>query len=230
MPSGSGAEDLPEPPAGIELVELPARKVAVVSFAGRANDRLLARIHASEKQYSEAVAKFDALLKSGGKDEERAALFYEKGEVLQLSGDIAGAVAAYKQSLEQDAKNWNTLNNVAYILSDLQGQHDAALPFARSAVAAADNPSTLDTLGWIYVSLKRYDEAVAELSRAIRLDPGYVLASYHLGEAYRRAGRFDEAVQVLQSAAEPARARKDTDLSALIETSLSKARSRDGNV
>jgi hypothetical protein len=42
MPSGSGAEDLPEPPAGIELVELPARKVAVVSFAGRANDRLLA--------------------------------------------------------------------------------------------------------------------------------------------------------------------------------------------
>jgi DNA gyrase inhibitor GyrI len=42
MPSGNAAEDLPEPPAGIELVELPARKVAVVSFPGRANDRLLA--------------------------------------------------------------------------------------------------------------------------------------------------------------------------------------------
>jgi SOUL heme-binding protein len=42
MPQGRDAEDLPEPPEGVELVELPARKVAVVSFAGRANDRLLA--------------------------------------------------------------------------------------------------------------------------------------------------------------------------------------------
>lgn len=34
-------DELPEPPEGIELVDLPARKVAVVSFAGRATDRLL---------------------------------------------------------------------------------------------------------------------------------------------------------------------------------------------
>jgi DNA gyrase inhibitor GyrI len=32
---------LPEPPAGVELVELPARKVAVVSFSGRWTDDLL---------------------------------------------------------------------------------------------------------------------------------------------------------------------------------------------
>jgi DNA gyrase inhibitor GyrI len=36
------AEELPDPPEGIELVELPARRVAVVSFSGRATDRLLA--------------------------------------------------------------------------------------------------------------------------------------------------------------------------------------------
>ena len=35
------AHDLPELPDGIELVELPARKVAVVAFAGRATDELL---------------------------------------------------------------------------------------------------------------------------------------------------------------------------------------------
>ena len=42
MPSGRSSGDLPAAPEGIELVELPPRKVAVVSFAGRANDRLLA--------------------------------------------------------------------------------------------------------------------------------------------------------------------------------------------
>ena len=35
------ADDLPDPPEGIELVELPPRRVAVVSFSGRATDGLL---------------------------------------------------------------------------------------------------------------------------------------------------------------------------------------------
>ena len=42
MPDGREADDLPAPPEGIELVEIPARKVAVVSFAGRPDDRELA--------------------------------------------------------------------------------------------------------------------------------------------------------------------------------------------
>ena len=42
MPLGRSADELPEPPAGVELVELPARKVAALSFSGRATDRLLA--------------------------------------------------------------------------------------------------------------------------------------------------------------------------------------------
>lgn len=42
MPEGREAGDLPAPPEGVELVEIPARKVAVVSFAGRPDDRELA--------------------------------------------------------------------------------------------------------------------------------------------------------------------------------------------
>ena len=42
MPSGRSADDLPEPPDAIELVDLAPRKVAVVSFSGRADDAMLA--------------------------------------------------------------------------------------------------------------------------------------------------------------------------------------------
>jgi DNA gyrase inhibitor GyrI len=42
MPEGRTADDLPEPSDKIDLIELPARRVAVVSFSGRADDRLLA--------------------------------------------------------------------------------------------------------------------------------------------------------------------------------------------
>lgn len=41
MPAGRGADELPEPPEGIELVELPERKVAVVSFSGRPTEAAL---------------------------------------------------------------------------------------------------------------------------------------------------------------------------------------------
>ena len=42
MPAGRTSEDLPEPPGTVELLDLPPRKVAVVSFSGRADDRMLA--------------------------------------------------------------------------------------------------------------------------------------------------------------------------------------------
>ncbi len=42
MPEGREAEDLPEPPGDIELVELPARRVGAVRFSGTANDVRLA--------------------------------------------------------------------------------------------------------------------------------------------------------------------------------------------
>ena len=42
MPAGRSADDLPAAPESIELVDLPPRKVAVVSFSGRADDQMLA--------------------------------------------------------------------------------------------------------------------------------------------------------------------------------------------
>ena len=42
MLSGLARDELPEPPDGVELVELPARKVAVASFSGRPTEDVLA--------------------------------------------------------------------------------------------------------------------------------------------------------------------------------------------
>jgi DNA gyrase inhibitor GyrI len=42
MPAGRTSEDLPEPPDTIDLVDLAPRRVAVVSFPGRADDKMLA--------------------------------------------------------------------------------------------------------------------------------------------------------------------------------------------
>lgn len=41
MPSGRTVGDLPQPPDGIDLVEIPSRRVAAISFSGRWSDELL---------------------------------------------------------------------------------------------------------------------------------------------------------------------------------------------
>jgi len=181
---------------------------------------------AQSKQTQAAVTHIDKLIQSAESDRERAALLHEKGDIHQVAGQMDRALGAYEEALKYDAENWVTLNNVAYLLSDKRGENKLALPYAKKAAAMADNPYTLDTLGWIYAGLGDYGLAVAELSRAIRLNPDYALSYYHLGETYRRGGRFDEATDILSSGRHVAESGGDSEVVASIDASLDKTRRR----
>jgi len=50
-----------------------------------------------------------------------------------------------------------------------------------------------DCLANAYLALGRWDEAIAEYERILRLNPNYPLAQYHLGQAYERKGQRDQA-------------------------------------
>jgi Flp pilus assembly protein TadD len=51
----------------------------------------------------------------------------------------------------------------------------------------------IDSLGWAYYRLGRYDDAVRELEKAVELKPGDPTINDHLGDAYWRVGRRLEA-------------------------------------
>jgi nucleoid-associated protein YgaU len=51
----------------------------------------------------------------------------------------------------------------------------------------------VDSLGWAYYKLGRFDEAVTELERAVSLKPDDPILNDHLGDAYWRVGRKLEA-------------------------------------
>jgi superkiller protein 3 len=203
--------------AGVELFREPPADASLA----RANERLLIRIYAINQRFDDAVALLDKMTDSAATDGERAGLLHEKGTVLQMGERPDEAIAAYERALEYDPRNWVTLNNLAFVLADEKHEYQRALGFAQRAVAIADNAYTLDTLGWIYVGLKQYAPAIAELSRAIRLDPDYAWAYYHLGEAHRRAGQFGEALEVLKSGREVAKG--DKEILRLIDESADKA-------
>ena len=51
----------------------------------------------------------------------------------------------------------------------------------------------VDSLGWVYFLLGRYDDAVAKLEQAVTLEPNDAVITDHLGDAYWMVGRRLEA-------------------------------------
>jgi adenylate cyclase len=75
------------------------------------------------------------------------------------------------------------------------GALDRSHEAARKAVALDDSLSDAHTvLGWISLWKKQHDPAIAELERAVSLDPNSVWAYGYLAETLNFAGRPDEAI------------------------------------
>ncbi len=51
----------------------------------------------------------------------------------------------------------------------------------------------VDSLGWVYYRLGRYDEAVTQMERAVELMPVDPVVNDHLGDTYWAVGRKREA-------------------------------------
>jgi tetratricopeptide (TPR) repeat protein len=196
--------------------------LAVDGTGRRAKERILVRLYQTAGRLDDAASLLEGLVQSATVDGERAALFQRQGDVHQLAGRPEEARSAYEQALNYAPNNWVILNNLAYLLANSLDEYEEAVVFARRAVAISDDASALDTLGWAYVGLGQYDSAIAELSRAVRLDPDDALAQFHLGEAYRRRGQMAEARGVLQGARGLAQSQGDAALVKMIDEAVAR--------
>jgi tetratricopeptide (TPR) repeat protein len=82
------------------------------------------------------------------------------------------------------------------------------------------SPMGFFSLGRLYVSERRYPEAITTLERAVELDPNYAAALVSLGEAYASAGRSDDAKGTYQKAKEAALAQNHPGLAEEIDEKL----------
>ncbi|HVX84071.1 MAG TPA: tetratricopeptide repeat protein [Phycisphaerae bacterium] len=116
--------------------------------------------------------------------------------------DYKGAYAAYQDVLADDPNDAETLNNLAYMLTEDMHQPQDALPFALRAVQALSGGSpegivlsqgaVLDTYGWAKYRSGDKEGAISELQRSIESDH-LPIAYLHLAKVYKDIGRVDEA-------------------------------------
>jgi TolB-like protein/DNA-binding winged helix-turn-helix (wHTH) protein/Tfp pilus assembly protein PilF len=130
------------------------------------------------------------------------ALCYAGIFALRPSGETypEARVAALK-ALQLDESSAGAHN----ALGDVKQGYDWDLPAAESEFQRARqlNPSHLLTRFWYaecLTRMKRYDEALAESSRAIALDPVSPLGFGNRGMLFFRARRYDEAIRASQQA------------------------------
>jgi len=95
------------------------------------------------------------------------------------------------------------LNNYAYMLAEAGYKLEEAMEMVDEAIALApDNASYLDTKGWIYFKLNKFEESEEYLLKANQIDPENDEILMHLGELYYMMGLHDKAKELWQEAIE----------------------------
>ena len=85
--------------------------------------------------------------------------------------------------------------------SALKQKLDEALKLSQSALKTEpDNPSYLDSLGWVYYKLGKLDLAEQNLKKAMTFDVSSATIHEHLGDVYQKQGKTELAKTSWQKA------------------------------
>jgi tetratricopeptide (TPR) repeat protein len=157
----------------------------------------LGNVQRSRKKYEEAAANYSRAIDLIGNQPAGNywTTFYFRGTAYERAKQWPKAEADLKKALElvpasQPAARAQVLNYLAYSWVDQNINIDEAFTMLKQAVDASPRDGMIiDSLGWAYFRLGRWDDAVRELEKAIELKPGDPTINDHLGDAYWRAGR-----------------------------------------
>ncbi|MFG0242147.1 MAG: tetratricopeptide repeat protein [Phycisphaerales bacterium JB054] len=157
----------------------------------------------------------------------QARLLRLRGSCLSLLGRSEDAIAAYRGAAELDPDDPDTLNNLAYLLLEGEGNEQEALGLIEHAVGVlreAGAPANqlvayLDTLGTALLRTGEAERAVVIFREALTANPGYEYALVGMAEAQLAVGNPDEARSVLRrvQTANPALAERLARVRAALE-------------
>lgn len=121
-------------------------------------------------RYEQAINQYKALLKDIPRKEENERLMCHSalGDLYQQSGQPKKAYKEYDKALKINPNYLPVLNNYSYFLSEEKKNLNKAYEMSLLCIQAEpDNPTYLDTHGWVLYQLGRYKEAIAQFKRAL---------------------------------------------------------------
>ena len=132
-----------------------------------------------------------------------------QAEIYSMLGDayynlkqLDNSFKSYDEVLAMDSSNAHVLNNYSYFLSLEKTRLDKAIAMSSRLVSLfPDDPTYLDTYGWVLYQSGRYADALNPLEKASRASGSGVIWE-HYGDALFRTGKTTEAESAWKKALE----------------------------
>ncbi|MGE0359569.1 MAG: tetratricopeptide repeat protein [Vicinamibacterales bacterium] len=121
------------------------------------------------------------------------------GKPVFARADADGAIARADAALAADPRNVDLLLAAARARDAALQFHAAIELYGRGLAIAPDDVRLLRFRGHRYISIRRFDLAVADLERAVKLAPSSFDVTYHLGLAQYLRGDYEAAARVYRS-------------------------------
>lgn len=160
------------------------------SFDKTPLQNILANIYLQADRYSAALAVLNSLIAPIKQPvKENWSIYFQRAIVYERLKQWDKAEADFQEALKLNPNNADVMNYYGYSLIDRDLNLERGLDLVRRAAALQpQNGAVIDSLGWAYYKLGRYDEALAALEKAVQLEPGDSSINDHLGDAYWQTG------------------------------------------
>ncbi len=151
----------------------------------------LAQMNTRLRRFSDAAQALDKAEQLSTKTEDKEYVWFLRGSTFEREKRYTEAEEQFKKVLASDPEHASALNYLGYMLADQNMKLEEALGYIKRAVDLDPaNGAYLDSLGWAYFRLGKYELAEDNLMKAsqkINTDP---TVHDHLGDLYQKTGRL----------------------------------------
>jgi tetratricopeptide (TPR) repeat protein len=178
---------------------------------GGAEDRdvyvRLGIVYTRAKQWNDALQALAKAEEVSSKADDKAYVIFLRGDLYQRQKNFDAAEVEFKKVLSMtpptDPQAAATLNYLGYMNADRGVKLEESLNLIKQALTfEPNNPAYLDSVGWAYFKLGKYDLAEDNLNKAASHMGSDPTVQEHLGDLYQKTGRlklaaahWDRAVQ-----------------------------------
>jgi tetratricopeptide (TPR) repeat protein len=185
------------------------------------------------KRWNDALDALAKAEKLSSKADDKAGIEFLRGDLYQKQKMFDQAETEFNKVLAvtppTDPQSAATLNYLGYMNADRGVKLDESLNYIKQALSYdPNNGSYLDSLGWVYFKLGKYDLAEENLNKAAVSMGSDPTVQEHLGDLYQKTGRLKMAVvhwdRAVQEWNKTVPAEQDTEAFANVQQKLDAAK------